>query len=296
LIFALALACVGVYLGATAIKNIPLVVFMSIPLWMRVMENPPFRISRRWVGEIAAVIIVAWGVQSAEISTRFGFGVAPHANPVGFVEHLKAAPFTGKIFNHPSDGNYLLVFTKGITPYGDSFWIDPGVVRDYYAALANPQMFVAIDVRERFDGVLVNLETSTELLAFLLTQPEWRLSYSDLWRAFFVRTGPAVTPEIYAGQDLSLKANGIAAIRWVTALALAQRSDFLLSVLMQLTHAKTVPAPVLSNALLYLIPRGDQKMLTVVVGMRSRMLALSANEARTVDELLEKTPAAAKRP
>ena len=94
-------------------------------------------------------------------------------------------------------------------------------------------------------------------------------------------------PVFYSGEDLSVRQEGVSAIRWAHALARLDRADWLLLLLRQMASAREVPSPVLQHALEFGVRTGNAQILRAATALRPRMLALTAGDARTVDRLLQ---------
>lgn len=308
--FAVGLALAGLLLSATSLRNVPLLVVLCAPLWgvvLPALEGP--KRGGGWIkaaaaaSALASLLLAGWTVQgglhrSLRSSARFGVEPYDHVYPGRFLEYLRRSGFSGRIFNHPRDGGFLEFHHVRARLYGDSRFADPGPAREYFEALSSPQSFLTLHARLKFDAVLLDLSSGQDALLQLLRLADWSLAYADLHRAFLVNlrspggsTAPVESPVFYAGQDLSVRQEGISAIRWAFALARLERAESLLLLLRQLSAARQVPSPVLEHALAYGIRTGNREILRAAADLYPRMLALSAEDARAVERLKAAAPA-----
>ena len=115
-LFALLLAALGLYLGATAYRNIPLFIFLCAPLIaaLRARLVPGGDGPRRAaIGvTLAAGALAAWAVaggfyRSLGLPSAFGIGESATAYPSAFAAYFRTREFSGSVFNSMADGGYL---------------------------------------------------------------------------------------------------------------------------------------------------------------------------------------------
>ncbi|MBM3318642.1 MAG: hypothetical protein FJY75_12395, partial [Candidatus Eisenbacteria bacterium] len=250
----------------------------------------------------AALGLSAWivngGFHEALLGeTRFGFGLPPHTYPLRFAAYLERHPAPGRVFNNAADGGYLEYRFPGLRVYMDSRYVDAPLVREYFAALVDPQAFARLHARQRFDGALLKIADSPGLVLALLGDPQWRLVYGDPHRAFFVareraESGdwPVEPPLFFQGDDLARRVNGLPAIQWVGVLARGSDRALLLAALEQLSGAPRIPSYVIQYALQYGFERQDGEVLELASRMYPRMFALDTAGRRFVDALMRRLP------
>jgi hypothetical protein len=228
---------------------------------------------------------------SLHSSKRFGLRLPPSYYPTRFASYVRETGFAGRIFDNSSDGGYLAWAFPGVKPYMDALYVDLDVTRDYFAGLRDPRAFAALNRQYSFDGVLVKVAESPDLLSALLTDPLWTLAYGDLHRAFFVRSVSSTPVEIrplavYQGEDLSGLDDGKAAIQWVVSLVRLKRHDLLVEVLRQLDASPRIPSFVIQYALGYGMQSRDPELVARGRGMYPRMFSRSPEDRNTVDRLM----------
>ncbi len=324
-VFSYLLAAAGLGLSATSARNLPLLPlllapafrdfadFLAAPARSRPRGRPaesaaaPARFARAASAPavvagfgLVALALSVWTVtggfhRSVRSETRFGIALPYHTYPLRFAEALRRVDFRGKLFNNAADGGYLEYFFPQVRPYMDSRYVDTQVVREYFAGLSDPQAFRQLDLRHRFDGVLLKVVDSPRLVLALLSSGEWVLAHADLHRAFFLRGSPAdaalaawrqASRRFYQGDDLGERVNGLPAIQWVGILASQPDRALLLEALQQFAEAPRIPSFVILYALQYAQQRGDREIAELARRMRARMLALDSASAQGVDQLL----------
>ena len=305
-VFAVALAVTGLFLSATSLRNVPMVVILAGPLWAIALPawspRGPGVASRRAAAaatSLASLLLILWVVEggfhrSLRSGARFGIEPYDHVYPARFLGYLRETGFSGTLFNHPRDGGFLEFHDPPPRLYADSRFSEPGPVREYFDALFFPKSFLALHARHRFDAVLLDLSTGQDALLQLLGLPDWRLAYADLHRAFLVnlrspagRSAPVRSPVFYSGQDLSVRQEGVSANRWAHALGRLGRADWLLLLLRQMAVARQVPSPVLQHALELGVRTGNAEILRAASALYPRMLALTVEDARAVEHLMK---------
>lgn len=296
-LFALVLAAAGLWLSATSFRNIPLLVFFAAPLTAFILSRlaafrPLGKTLSLATGATALALAIA-PLTGAFGPSSIGIRPSPAASPIHFADYLRTSGFNGTLFNHPADGGYLEFHFPSLRLYGDSRYVEAGPIRDYFAALRRPEAFRALDERHHFDAALFKLTESRVVHATLLADPRWRLAYADLHRALLVNvTRPASAtaridpPVIYRGEDLSIRANGEAALQWAGLYAEANRPDDLLRVLAAFGAAPRIPASVIEVALRYGLAARHAPILALARTLRPKMIITNPNHTAVVDRLL----------
>ena len=300
--FALLLAAAGLWLSATSFRNIPLLVFFSAPLTAVVLQR--FTAFRPFENLTAlAVGATALGFALGAVAGAFGpssFGIreSPAASPVHFADYLRTDGFHGTLFNHPADGGYLEFYFPALRLYGDSRYVDAEPVREYFAALRRPEAFRQLDERHHFDAALFKIIESRAVLRALANDPRWRLAYADLHRALLVNlassAGAAARVRLlafYRGEDLTVPANGEAALQWAALFAEANDPDDLLRVLHAVGTAPRIPAAVIETGLRYGLAVHNAPVLAAARMLRPKMIVAKSADAEVIDRLLEQTAA-----
>jgi hypothetical protein len=316
--FPVVLAGAGLYLSATAVRNLPLLVLLSGPLWgmllARSHARPPERRAREgairrvphaetWartgillpttVAAALSVWVIEGGFHRSLLSeTRFGFGLAPHAYPLSFAPYAQATGISGRIFNNAADGGFLEYHLPRLRLYMDSRYTDAGLVQEYFAALLGPDSFARLQARQQFDGVLLKVVDSGPVLVALLKDPAWRLAYTDLHRAYLVpksAPGPRPSFNYYRGEDLAESVNGLAAIQWVAVLLESGSRAQLVEALTQLGRAPAVPSFVVQYALAWGQRAADREVIALARSLAPRMVARDQASRRAVEMLMRAT-------
>jgi hypothetical protein len=296
--FALLLAAVGLGLSAQAVRSIPLAVFCGAPLVGAILAR---RRPERPEAAARIAVIVAGAALSAGIVSgayarfirspaAFGIRESTVGCPVAFADYVRRTGFRGAVFATGSDGSYLEFHCPGLRLYGDSRYVDAPLVEASFRALRRPADFRRLDPGPDFDGALLPIVDSREVVVALLQDPQWELASADPTRAFLAhRPTPAGAaavveePRFYRGGDLTDPRQAIAAIEWVRVLAqVGDRAD-LLRALRQLAAAPRVPAEIVESALDYGLPRRDGEVLAAARALRPRLLASQPIDAAAVD-------------
>jgi len=312
-LFPLLTGAAGLYLSASAARNLPLLFFLSAPLWRGFVEErrggrEADRGVRGRAGRavaaasgalaLAACVWVAAGGfhRSVTSPTRFGAGLQAHAYPLRAAEYLRSRPFAGRLYNNSADGGYLEYAFPGVHPYIDSRYIEAGAVRTYFASLRNPQAFAALHREQRFDAALLSVQESAPLVQALIASPEWRLVHADPHRALFAARGSEAAgalapaePRFYAGDDLALPVNGRPAIEWTVLLVRARRGDLLLAALRQFAEAPRVPSMILQYGLGFGQQTRDREVVAAARALVPRMIAPTGQDRRNIERLMRET-------
>jgi hypothetical protein len=305
--FALLTAVAGLVLSAGALRNLPLLVFLSAPIMAEILPGLPR--GRRAVSGVGAATALAasalagWAVsggfyESLRSPSAFGVGEAPGAYPARFAGYLRAGKFDGALFNAARDGGYLEFHAPALRLYGDSRFVDPAPVRDYFAAVADPGAFRRLDAQVHFDAVLLPLDLSRDVIGTLLQDPAWKLAYGDLHRAFLVRAnsraaalGAAPQLEFYRGEDLASVRHSAFAAQWIVILTLASDRPHLLLALQQLAAAPAIPSFVGEFALRFAHGTGDGEIVRLVRALRGKFHAASPADQQELDNAFAATAA-----
>jgi len=302
--FALLLAGLGLLLSAVAFRNIPLLVFLGAPLIAAVRPrilpggiSPP---AVAWGVTALAVGLGGWVVSSGfyrSMGMPYGFGISesPASYPLGFADYLRANGFAGSIFNRMADGGYLEFHFPELRIYGDSRLTDVTPVKRYLGALRQPRRFHELQAECGFDGALLSITESHEVIAALWRERAWQPAYADLHRVFLVnRFGSAGAqaiisePAWYRGEDLALRQNELPAILWVALFAELDDRENLLRALRQFSAAPRVPSALVEIALHYGWRRSDAEIVAVATALQPREFQTRPLSSATIDQLLEK--------
>jgi hypothetical protein len=322
-LFAALAAIPALSLSATSVRNMPLALLMGAPIWrdlFRAWEGArpaplpgTARAAREATrprraraaqaavvaGSILCLVLSAWVVtggyyRSQALPSRLGLALEPAAFPVYVERYLANADFKGRVLNNSFDGAYLEWRFPRISFYTDPRYVESGPVREYFAALRDPQAFRRLHARVGFDAVLLQVIESGQLTAWFMTNPEWRLVYADPHRALFAARAsaeaaklPVDAPRFYRGEDLSFRANGITAIQWMHVLVVAQAREQLVDALQQFSQARGVPAPVVEFGLRFGLERKDSGVLQAAAALYPRIVTLAPEERAPVDQLMQ---------
>jgi len=302
--FALLLAAVGLYLSATAYRNIPLIVFFSAPLFGSVLPRAAgLALPEAFVrvaGIVAGAALATWVVNGGfyrSIASSSGFGIreSAYAYPTYFADYLRDSGFHGSIFNRGVDGGYLEFHFPTLRLYGDSRFTDATLVDEYFQAVTKPPVFRELQRRYAFDAVLLAVNESQNVIVDLIRDPDWKMAYADLHRVFLVNTAGAAgravavqAPLFYRGEDLTISYNGLSAVRWTDLLGkIGDRRDLLLD-LQQLARAPRIPSVILQSALGDGAGNTDGGIVAAVAALRPKMAAARPGDAEFVDWLLRR--------
>ena len=301
------LAAAALALSATSLRNLPLLVLLSAPLWRDALAaarpepapgRSPVVVAIATATATLAVAGAAWAASggfyaSLHSETRFGVSLPPHAFPVRAAGYLERHGGRGRIFNSAADGGFLELAFPGLRVCMDSRYVEAPVVRRYFAALTDPAALASLDAELGFDAVLLKLVDSGRPAVALLRDPAWVLVWADLHRALWARRDGAVVgswpPEglhLAEGDDLAEPANGLAAIQWTAVAVTSGDRSLLVEVLDQLGRAPRVPSFVVQYALQYALANGDAEILERGRAMAPRMVALAPEHRAAVERLL----------
>ncbi len=323
------LAASALYLSATSVRCIPALPLLSAPLWGLLIASLSSRksipledgvssdeasshdASPRGPGRITVGIAAGTGLLSLALgvwvltggfygslqsASRFGPSLPVDAYPLRVSEYLRKVSFEGKVFNNSADGAYLEYAFPRIRPYMDPRYLDAAIVKEYFKALRDPQAFHELDRKWKFDGVLLRVTESPELLGDLLAAEHWMLVYADLHRAFFVRTSDVTargwTSEpfrFYQGEDLTAMTNWTPSIQWVVALVRLKNRPLIMDALRQFDRSPRIPSWVIQYALGYGLQTKDKELVALGRGMHARMVSHKDADRSAVDRLMSMT-------
>jgi hypothetical protein len=188
--------CAAAFTGR---RNVPLFILPAAP-FIAEHARPlfrPFRIAPATAGVLGAIAILSAALplsgkhyELMELSVRPGLGPSPTLFPAGLPSFLRRSGFTGQIFNPPYLGGYCLY--HGYRPMIDTRWevYDPGLLRDFAAASADPRLWRAQADRYDIRGLLLPHASSEAslLLPRLGRDLRWRLVWYDGSASFWVRS------------------------------------------------------------------------------------------------------------
>ena len=183
-----------------------------------------------------------------------------------------------------------------IKPYTDPRYMDVAIAKEYFIGLHDPKAFHALDLKWKFDGVLLRVAENPELLENLLAADHWMLVYADLHRAFFVRTSDVAARgwvndpfQFYRGEDLASVTNWTPSIQWIVALVRLKNRPLILDALRQFDRAPRVPSWIIQYALGYGMQTSDGELIALGRGMHGRMVARTAADRSSVERLMSMT-------
>jgi hypothetical protein len=286
--FALLLAALGLILGMSALRNIPLLVFLSAPLLAALAPiltrlQPPARATPLAVAAgsllLAASVLSGQFYRSTGGVPGFGLRESRYAYPVLFCDYLPRNAFAGSVFNNPGDGGYLEFHFPKLRLYADTRFVEAAPIREYFEALAQPAALAALDQRQHFDALLLRVTESPYVISHWLRQPGWKLAYADLHRAFLVNRHTSAgdraisrRPQLYAGEDLAVPINGASATAWAGIFVLAEDRPHLLVALNQFNAAPGVPPGLVKFAREYGQGHSDPEISALAEQMSRKQL------------------------
>jgi len=205
------LLCLAFFpLSAKMIRNIPLLVIVSLPvmawalplsgLWRLLgMRESGARRARLAVLGIAGALAILLGLRvltnAYYVSTRrvdrFGWGWNRLALPLDAADYLKGAGIKGAMLNHLNFGGALMwaqperVFIDGrLEVVGEDFY------RSYLEMMSSTEALEAAVSRYGIGYVILPYAVAPRFAGQLSVDPRWRLSYVDPLAVVYVRQGP----------------------------------------------------------------------------------------------------------
>lgn len=208
-------------LSAQAIRNVPLLVLVALPILAtclaavpagaavgrsRRRPRPPRGRIRQGLAAVpwplvgVVLLLLATAAIALRVVTnayyiadrrteRFGYRLSSAAMPVGAVRFLQERAVQGRILNHLNYGGYLMwqtpapVFIDGrLEVMGESFY------EEYLAAGENQELLALLD-RHQADVVIFPYLVANSWLQQIKTAPQWRLVYTDAQAAIYLRNG-----------------------------------------------------------------------------------------------------------
>ena len=305
-LFSLVLAAAGLWLSASAFRNIPFLVFFSGPLLCAVVQED--RVGRTgWrltlilgVGTaFACLILGVWAVngglyESLASETAFGVRESESSYPVEFSEYLRGISFTGPLFNDSSDGGYLEFRFPALKLYGDSRFTEAAPVREYFAAVRDPASFERLQEKHHFTGVLLPIASGRPVISALWADPRWRIAYADLHRVFFLAQSvegvPVIEhlPSLYHGEDTGRRRDGLPATEWTRLLAHKDDRIDLLESLREFRSSPRIPSYIPEFSLAYAVMHSDREVAAAARALIPKMFAPEEADRKAVLDLLLK--------
>jgi hypothetical protein len=307
-LFAAFLSLGGAALAASAVRNIPLVFLLSAPL-LRTLPVWPARRSpgtggvAAAISSLAAAAVAVW-LSATVVQGKFhryvgslgGFGVHLEwaAYPIGAVEFLQANGFHGKIFTDSYDGGYVEYHLPGARIAGDSYFSDPDITHEFFAAIREPAQLEGLDQRFTFDALLINIE-NLEVMDAVLTGPAWALAYSDSHRALFFRK--ALWPKdpiqlsssnYYHGEDLRDWMYAFGPISWAAVARKHRDRALLAKIVDDVSRADAIPSTFVKMALGFGVDNYDKPLIAALQPLLSKTFEAEDGDASALAALQEK--------
>jgi len=255
-IFAGLLSLAGAVLAARASRNMPLFLLLSAPAWRDLLPQVP--LAPRWakfapsLAALAGCVFVITGAYHKSVMSLGTFGVhlEESAYPLAATQYLADHGFVGKLFCDSYDGGYVEYHLGDVRVAGDSYFSDPELTLEYFAAIRDPAALKMMDDRFHFDGLLINIENQAEVDA-LWDDPKWKLVYADLHRLVFLPNGTRVDfskTDFYHGEDLSHWTYRFGAVTWAAIAVRHQDVALMEKLLHDFKKSKDMPPEVLRAA------------------------------------------------
>lgn len=302
------LALTGCLIGYQALRNIPANLVFAMPLLGQVLKSKalnsltPYNQRRLEISSTILCIALSFWVVSEgfyeSLVSHTGFGVTPSSAtfPVYTEKYLKEIGFKGRLFNDPASGCYLELFQPGIELYADSRFVEAPIVKEYFAARKNHEVFQKLEQRYHFDGVILETADDSALVVELLRDPNWVLAFGELSHAFFLKKEIALqhpswirTPEYFNGQDLKRRVYGRSAIMWADHWIKLKRTDDLLAFLKKMDQAPTIPSVLVEFALRYAIQEKQAEVMLQALKLKPKVYALQKEDQVEVQDLMDFT-------
>lgn len=295
--FSSSLCLVGVALSADVLRNLPLLVLFSAPLWRLSLRQ--VRIKRQHIQPLriaagVSVVILAYLIVSNEYyamtknANTFGIGISKELYPHKFVEYGKKQNLKGPVFNDPNYGGFLEYHLPEMKLYSDSRYCNSDLVFEYFNGLTNPDNFLNLNSRYHFSGVILDIVQSKGLVTPLLRHPDWHLVYADVQNAYF-SSDKSVQPDLrfYRGENLTVTPYHHFATTWLINIADAGRNDLMQTAIEQLAGQDKIPTSVIGVALQYSAFTKDPKMIAAAKALRPKLWGASPEEIRQIDEFMK---------
>ncbi len=295
--FSSSLCLVGVALSADVLRNLPLLVLFSAPLWRVSLREVklkkkfvlPLRIfAGASIAIIAAMVVTNEYYEMTKNANTFGIGISKELYPHKFVEYGKTQNLKGPVFNDPNYGGFLEYHLPETKLYSDSRYCNSELVFEYFNSLTNPDNFLALNNRFHFSGVILDAVQSKGLVTPLLRHPDWVLAYADVQNAYFSSDKQIATDlRFFRGENLTVTPYHHFATTWLINLADAGRNDLMLLAIKQLANQDKIPASVMGVALQYSAFTKDPEMISAAKALRSRLWSQNPAEIREIDEFMK---------
>jgi hypothetical protein len=288
------LSGIGLYLGATSARSMPVFFLFSFPMVAktstRLLESRRIPRFVDWFVQVVALVCVGFVMagsfyRSLGVRQSFGFGLAPLTYSTAMRDYFSRHKFHGLIFNQPEAGGYLAYYSPELHFYGDTLFTDAKDSIEYITASA-PQGFRKLDQRFRFDAVLVDILSNLELVNWLLESKDWRVVFSDLYRILLVRKNSLYESELSSEppryfEDILTSNEGSTFFPWIvwTQLWVQQADKVQLEMLLEnLKKAKAIPTEVLGRIGVFAQNHQAGKLLETVKALTFKRVSFSNEE------------------
>jgi tetratricopeptide (TPR) repeat protein len=158
----------------------------------QLVVSPVVMVAGFWI--IYLVTTDAYFIDDRDL-TRFGFGVSRHTYPIKAANLIDAANPTGRMFNDPADGGFLIWrFFPDRKVYFDGRWEVYGndFFEEFKLVSSNPSRFEdqAARLDMRYAIIPHSIGHMQRILKHMLASPDWTLVYVDELSAVFLRNIP----------------------------------------------------------------------------------------------------------
>ncbi len=291
-----ALSLVGVALSADVLRNLPLLILFSAPMWRISLRK--IKLKKQFLKPLrifAGVSLVGLSIlvvtdeyyHLTKNPNTFGLGISQELYPHKFVEYGKAQNLKGPVFNDPNYGGFLEYHLPHMKIYSDSRYCNSELVLEYFNALTQPENFSYLDTKSQFQGIILDIAQSKTLVAPLLRHPDWVLAYADAQNAYFSKDKTIKTDlRFFRGENLTTVPYHHFATTWLINLADTGRNDLMLIALKQLAAQDRIPSSVMGVALQYSLFSKDSELIQNAKALRGKLAASNEEEIRQIDSLM----------
>jgi len=278
------LAIGGLYLGGSAIRNMPLLFLLAPLLWSEFRYEGPARLKLPMTAALTSLALALCGAVvfgryhgwTGSLST-FGVKLEKSSYPIGATEYLQQGRFQGKMFNDSYDGGYLEFHLNGVEIAGDSYFTDAAQTRRFFDAIKQPSALMKLTSELRFDVLLINIE-NTDIMNQLLDSKDWVPAYADSHRTLFVNrfSNPHLSGDLakftyYTGENLRQWTYEYGVVSWMVLAFQRQNAALLKKIVSDLRSAPVIPADAYNIAVKYVSLSQDEETAQVLAGMRDRV-------------------------
>lgn len=300
--FAILTAAAGLYLSATMLRNIPLGLILSAPL-IRTSFRPSAReLPRRLLYSTQLIYLIAVGFFAVAVGrgdyhrwtlslATFGSGFERASYPIEAARFLDRAQFRGQLFTDSYDGGYIEFHRPDWLIAGDSYFYDPSVTKEFYAAIKDPKAFAAAVSRFQFDGLLINIENA-DIVSALWNDPKWTFAYADSHRIVFLNTGTYGAQKIstaqatyYQGDDLRRWPYAYSPITWIQYALKFHDRDLARKLLDDLRAAPEIPSTVIRGALLLAVAANDRDLALRAIELAPKVFVTDPTDLDVIQKL-----------